>query len=171
MHLLLEQPYYSILEAGTLSSGMVNKWYPSCCSRLRPCRGSANTKFLLVAFIFTYSFICYVFSFKIFYLFERVSKRERESTSVGDRGRGTSILPSEQGAPHGTQSQDPGIMTAAEGQHFTDWATRALLYMLCLIPLSWNFVSCGSSFMVLGFCFFVLCFLGTIMHLQCEYVE
>ena len=47
--------------------------------------------------------------------------KERESTSTGrGRGRGKSRLPTEQEAPCGAQSQDPGIMTRAKGRHLTD---------------------------------------------------
>ena len=33
--------------------------------------------------------------------------------------------PHEQGARHGARSHNPGIMTWAEGRHFTDGATQA----------------------------------------------
>ena len=45
-------------------------------------------------------------------------------TSRG-RGRGRSRLPAEHRVTHETQSQDPGIMTWAEGKRLTDWATQA----------------------------------------------
>ena len=62
-----------------------------------------------------------LFFFLRFYLSERGSK----STSRGKgRGRERSRLPPEQGAWSGAPSQDPGIMTWAEGRHLTDWATQ-----------------------------------------------
>ena len=39
--------------------------------------------------------------------------------------RETSRLPAECGAWHGAQTQDPEIMTRAEGRYSTDWATQA----------------------------------------------
>ena len=53
-------------------------------------------------------------------------ERERESRS-GGRGRGASRLPSEQGARCGAPSQDPEIMTWAQGRRLTNWATQAPL--------------------------------------------
>ena len=52
---------------------------------------------------------------------------ERESTSMGTvEGEAGST---KQGVRHGTQSQDPEIITWAEGRHPTDWATQLpLLY-------------------------------------------
>ena len=58
-------------------------------------------------------------------------ERERESTS---RGRGRSRLLDEQGAPHGAWSQNPGIMTRAEGRSLTDWATQAPLASIFWYP-------------------------------------
>lgn len=47
-------------------------------------------------------------------------ERERESTSGGEgRGRGRSRVPAEQAAGCWAPSQDPGIMTGAEGGHLT----------------------------------------------------
>ena len=48
--------------------------------------------------------------------------------SVGrGSGRGRSGLPTEQGAQHGARSQDPEIMTWAEGRHLADGAAQVLL--------------------------------------------
>ena len=45
--------------------------------------------------------------------------------SLGEgKERGRIRLPTDQGAPCGAWSQDPEIMTWAEGRHFTDWATQ-----------------------------------------------
>ena len=55
-------------------------------------------------------------------LFIHLRERERESISGmrrgRSRGRGRSRLPPRQGAGLGAQSQDPGIMTQAEGRRF-----------------------------------------------------
>jgi len=48
-----------------------------------------------------------------------VRDKERESTSRG-REREKPTPPTEQGARHGAQSQDPEIMTQTEGRHLTD---------------------------------------------------
>ena len=65
---------------------------------------------------------------KIKMLFLYMRKRERESTSEGrGRKKGRSRLPAEQTAGCRTWSQDPEIMTWAEGRHWTYWATQASL--------------------------------------------
>ena len=54
--------------------------------------------------------------------------REREgewAQAGGAAGRGRRRLPAEQGARSETQSQDPKIMTPAEGRSLTDWVTQA----------------------------------------------
>ena len=51
---------------------------------------------------------------------KRVSEKEHEQ---GERQR-EKPTPSEQGAWRGAPSQDPGIMTWAEGRCLTDWATQ-----------------------------------------------
>ena len=51
--------------------------------------------------------------------------RQRERDSRAERrGRGGNRLLEEQGTERGAWSQDPEIMTWAEGRHFTDWATQ-----------------------------------------------
>ena len=50
----------------------------------------------------------------------------------GAEGEGEAGSPAEQGARHGAQSQDPGIMTWAEGRCLTDWATQARLLLVFL---------------------------------------
>ena len=63
---------------------------------------------------------------------------------VADRDRGRSRLPTEQGAWHQTQSQDPEIMSWAEDRHLTDWATpMSLQYPIvasAFSDCSWNTV-------------------------------
>ena len=63
-----------------------------------------------------------IISFKKYiYLF----KRERENRQLGwGRGRGRSTLPAECRAGCGARSQDPEIMTWAEGRRSTDWAQQ-----------------------------------------------
>ena len=48
----------------------------------------------------------------------------KERPWVGRRGRGRSRLSMRQGAQCGAQTQDPVVMTWAEGRHLTDWATQ-----------------------------------------------
>ena len=68
-------------------------------------------------------FILFYF-FLRFYLF--ICQREwAQADREAGRGRGRSKLPAEQGARCGTRSQDPGIMTWAEGSRLTNWATQA----------------------------------------------
>ena len=65
--------------------------------------------------------------------------REREHEQKVGRERGRSRLLTEQGAWRGAPSQDPGIMTWAEGRHLTKWATQALLlFFLIILSLTWN---------------------------------
>jgi len=63
---------------------------------------------------FSMLYFCNKFFFKILFIGERVRARERElkreSTHRG-KGRERSILPVDQGAQWGVQSQDPKIMT------------------------------------------------------------
>ena len=71
--------------------------------------------------------------FKIFkkhfiYLFEREWEHKQEGRG---RGRGRSRLSVEQGTRCGARSQDPGIMTWAEGSCLLDCAMQ--------MPLSWSF--------------------------------
>ena len=58
----------------------------------------------VISFLFIYLFI---------YLFDREIHSER---GIASRRRGRSRLPAEQGAQCGARSQDPGIMTWAEGR-------------------------------------------------------
>ena len=55
------------------------------------------------------------------------TERDRESMSLGvvKRGRGRRRLSAEQGAWQEAPSQDPGVMTWAEGRGVSDWATWA----------------------------------------------
>ena len=73
----------------------------------------------------------------------------RESTSRGS-WRGRSRFPVEQGAWWGAPSQDPGIMTGAEGRHSTDEATKA--------PNSYE------SFTHFGNAFCQICFRNIFSH-------
>ena len=60
-----------------------------------------------------------------FFLKDLICLRERESMSSGQgRGRGRSRLLAEQGAWCRAWSQDPEIMTWAEGRCLPDWATH-----------------------------------------------
>ena len=59
-----------------------------------------------------------------FYLFICQREWAQADREVG-RGRGRSRFPAEQRAQCGTRSQDPGIMTWAEGSCLTNWATQA----------------------------------------------
>ena len=79
--------------------------------------------FILFYFILFFYFFIFLFYFILFYLF--IWEGARGSTSRGSsRRRGRSRLPTEQGPRCGAQSQDPGIMTCAEGGGLTDWATQ-----------------------------------------------
>ena len=53
------------------------------------------------------------------------------------RGRERSRLLTEQGAHHGAGSQDPEVMTQAEGRHLTDLATQVPLD-LGFLGVSWE---------------------------------
>ena len=70
---------------------------------------------------------------KILFTYLTRSERPQGCTSrERGRGRGRSRTPPlEQAAGHGTRSQDPGIMTWAEGRRFTDWAQAPLSWILC----------------------------------------
>ena len=77
--------------------------------------------------------------FNRFYLF--VWQRERaQAGGAADRGRGRNRPSEKQGAWCGAQSQDPRIMTWAEGRRLTDWVTQAPLLPTFLSKLP------GSSF-------------------------
>ena len=91
--------------------------------------------FLFFSFLFFFLF----FSFLRFYLFIWQRERARaQAARVAVRRRGRSRLPMEQGAQCEAQSQDPGIMTRAEGWHWTNWATHAPLHLLfCCWFLTW----------------------------------
>ena len=87
---------------------------------------------------------CFSFLFFLrFYLTQRAS--EHKGGRIRRRGR--SKLPAEQGAYCGAPSQDPGIMTWAEGRHLTDWATQAPLegfsWSLNLFVCSFHVVAIG----------------------------
>ena len=82
---------------------------------------------------------CKLFFFQKLYLFIWETASQRESTSRrNSRGRGNNRLPTEQGAQHGAWSQDPGIMTWAEGRHF-NWMSHSW------IPKLYN-TAIGSMF-------------------------
>ena len=67
-------------------------------------------------------------NFLIYFLLIYLSERQREWAQAGGvASRGWSSLPAEQGAQCRTRSQDPGIMTWAEGRHLAYWATQASL--------------------------------------------
>ena len=63
---------------------------------------------------------------KILFTYEREREREREHKQ-GEEQR-ERRLPREQGAQSGAPSQNPGIMTWAEGRHLTQWATQVPLF-------------------------------------------
>ena len=71
----------------------------------------------IIAFLF---FLIFLKDF--IYLFHR--QRSQVGREAG-RERGRSRLPAEQRARCGTRSQDPEIMTWAEGRGLTHWATQA----------------------------------------------
>ena len=48
---------------------------------------------------------------------------------MSGRGRGRSRLPAEQRAQQGAPSEDPGVMTWAEGRCFTTWVTQTPLLL------------------------------------------
>ena len=60
-----------------------------------------------------------LFFFLRFYLFIWQRERQREREHKQGEGRGKSRLPTEQGAWCGARSQDPEIMTQAEGSRLT----------------------------------------------------
>ena len=62
-------------------------------------------------------YFLFIFLEDFIYLFMKDTERGRDI----DRGR--SRLPAEQGAWYGAQTQDPGIITWAEGRCLTNWAT------------------------------------------------
>ena len=70
--------------------------------------------------------------FNIFLLF--ICQREREKAQAG-AVRGGSRLPAQQGVQCRTQSQNPGIMTQAEGSYSTHWATQVTSFFLCITYL------------------------------------
>ena len=57
------------------------------------------------------------FSLKVLFIYVKESTHARVHTCLSRSG--VSRLPAEQEAQHGTQSQDPGIMTQAKGQLLT----------------------------------------------------
>ena len=65
---------------------------------------------------------------KHLFIWERKRERKHELGGGNDRGRGRSRFLNEQGA----RSQDPGIMTWAEGRCLTDWSTQAPLFLILL---------------------------------------
>ncbi|XP_064431004.1 exocyst complex component 4 isoform X3 [Mirounga angustirostris] len=79
----------------------------------------------------------------------RERDRKRGDTSRGS-GRGRSRPPAEQGAPCGARSQDPGIMTQAEGRCPTTEPPRLLLELLELLFDKFNAVATAHS-VVLGY--------------------
>ena len=81
-----------------------------------------------------------LFFFRRLYLWGRGGKRGRESTHRS-RGWGRSRLLIEQRAWCGAPSQNPGIMTWAEGRRLTDWTTQAPLYLFFSIEIFlWIFI-------------------------------
>ena len=71
-----------------------------------------------------------LFVFKILFIYLRERQRDSKTAWMGRGWReGRSSLPTEQGAQCWAQSQDPRIMTWAEGRRLTDWATQ--------VPLNW----------------------------------
>ena len=82
-----------------------------------------------------------LFFLKILFILERVS----ESTNwwEGQREREKQTL-AEQEAPSGTRSQDPVVLTWAEGRWFTDWATQA--------PLPTSFLSSTNNMLTGSLC-------------------
>ena len=67
----------------------------------------------------------HILEHKLFYYFIRFYLFIWERAQAGGRCRGRSRLPTEQGAQCRTRSQDPMIMTWAEGRCLTDCATQA----------------------------------------------
>ena len=98
-------------------------------------------------------FLSFFLSFLLYY-FLPFFLREHSRTGGRVRGRGTSRLPSEQGAWYGAQSQDPGIMTWAEGRHLTDtpaplnvaFLTSALRMSTFESTVSYNYCACKTFF-------------------------
>ena len=85
-------------------------------------------------------FCIYYFSFfKILFIF------------LKERKRGSSRLPTEQGAWFGAQSQDPEIVTWAELRCFTDWAPQVPLHLLLT-----HSVSSLAAFVVIKILFWAL---------------
>ena len=65
-----------------------------------------------------------IFIFKI--LFAYLRERERENAWAGEEAwEREKQTPQEEGARCRAQSQDPGIMTWAQGIYLNDWATQA----------------------------------------------
>ena len=68
-------------------------------------------------------FVCFVVVFKRFYLFIWESERAQAGGAAEGEEEAGSLLSRE--AQRGIRSQDPGIMTWAEGRRLTNWATQA----------------------------------------------
>jgi len=107
--------------------------FTSLCLSFLPCKTeiviikcwkwnlAQNKSFISICY---YCYCWVVFFFKDFiYLRERAQAQAR-----GGRGRGRIRLPTEQGAQCGTRSQDPEIMTWAEGRRLANWATQVPHY-------------------------------------------
>ena len=74
--------------------------------------------------------------FKIYwFIYLRKSESVRECEQWGMVGE---KLPTEQRAWCGTQSQNPGIMTWAEGRHLSDWATQAPQVLIFVLKGIWG---------------------------------
>ena len=87
----------------------------------QPMPGNQMPPYALTPFIVSNTPRGILLFFKILFIWERVS----ESTNrwEGQREREKQTL-AEQEAPSGTRSQDPVVLTWAEGRWFTDWATQ-----------------------------------------------
>ena len=75
-----------------------------------------------------FTFLCFFFLRLFVCLFDREREREHKQRQQRKREKQTSHRA---GSPTGTRSQDPGVMTWAEGRPFTNWGTQVYLTSLC----------------------------------------
>ena len=85
---------------------------------------------------------CALFFKDFIYLFDRERSQVGRETGRERAGR---RLPAEQRARCGTQSQDPEIMTQAEGSGLTHWATQASLKCTLFAPNNYEYMARSSD--------------------------
>ena len=108
----------------------------------------------------------FFFFFKDFiYLLDR---ERGQAGGTADWGWGRSRLPTARWSGDGARSQDPGIMTWAEGRHLTDWAAQVPPF--CMLFYLW----CRVWIQVHSFCIWIsscprtICWKGCIFFTSCH---